>query len=281
MRRMSEPSYKLRSPEGTYAYADPSPSARPDRGDDPFLYGWRWRRSSDGKLRAIPLSYEDLLDPQEGDCVSEDSIHRAVVDMISGILSLRYADQPSVAIWSNLKVAFRIPDVTEGPAPDVYVVEGVRDRGRRRRSFRPEEEPGAILLGVEVVSKSSVKKDYEDLLGIYAKLGMAEYVAVRAKGLYLDGAFEIRLWRRDAKRKRLVEVEPDGSGRFLSEKTGLLFGTGSDGKGLVIFDAAKGERLRAPLEEAAWQRERAVEAERLNREMKAEIERLRAQLRES
>ncbi len=108
-------------------------------------------------------------------------------------------------------------------------------------------------------------------------------------------------------------VRPDEQGRLHSETTGLFFGTGANGCGLEIRDAATGERLRTSDEEAAWQAQarRAIEeraeqeaerarqeaecarqeaerakrearvcraAEQRNREMMAENERLRAQV---
>ncbi|MEE8585517.1 MAG: hypothetical protein V3T83_11765, partial [Acidobacteriota bacterium] len=90
---------------------------------------------------------------------------------------------------------------------------------------------------------------------------------------------------RNPKTKRMNRMRPDRQGRLHSKTTGLLFGTGADGCGLVISDALTGERLRTPDEETAWQAEHAEqeaearrEAEQRNREMMAEIERLRAQL---
>ena len=160
---------------------------------------------------------------------------------------------------------------------------------------------------VEVVSKKSLKKDYKDLLEIYARLGVEEYVAIRPTGLYADGPFEVRAWRRDPKARRLRRIDPDPEGRLRSRTTGLLLDTGAHGWGFRIWDAATGERLRAPEAEEARARrsaeeraeqeaqarraaeeraERAVEArraaedgqrqaEKRSRELEAEIERLR------
>ncbi|MEE8586470.1 MAG: hypothetical protein V3T83_16625, partial [Acidobacteriota bacterium] len=143
---------------------------------------------------------------------------------------------------------------------------------------------------------------------------MEEYIAIRAEELDLEGPFELRGWRRNPKTKRLNRIRPDKQGRLHSKTTGLLFGTGADGCGLVISDAVTGEPLRTSNEEAAWQAQarRAAEeragqqaeraeqeaeraeqeaeraeneaearraAEQRNREMMAENERLRAQLR--
>ncbi len=344
---MTQHAYKMRSTPDSPAIYDPArtggilPAVRlprsDDTGDDPYRYGWRERlvKAPDGseQLRRIPLTYEDTLNPQLGDYVSEDSIHWKTSRNVSGILEMRYEDDPTVAVWGNLKVrtpspkkgsgkkpAKGDPSGIKGPAPDVCVMGGVRDRERRRRSVELEKEPGEIWLAIEVVSGESGEKDYGGILDPYNRLKVQEYVAIDVVGDYLDGPVELQAWRRDAEAKQLLPVPLDPDGRFHSRTTGLLFGTGLGGRGLEIRDAAAGELLRPPLEEAAWQAEarqkaeerarreaearRKVEeekkkaeeekkkaeeekkkaeeekkkAEQRNRDMAAEIERLRAQL---
>jgi hypothetical protein len=177
----------------------------------------------------------------------------------------------------------------------------VRDRDLRRTSFRYGQEPGKVRLVVEVVSKSSVLKDYQDLLAIYGPLGVEEYFAIRPVGFYPDGPFKLRGWRRDPTSGRLRPIRPRADKRLRSQVTGLLFGTGEDGYGLELWDAATGERLRTSDQELAWHaeqteraraearreadraaeaEERAEIAERRNRELRAEIERLKARMKE-
>ncbi len=225
----------------------------------------------------MPLTYRDLLDPQEGDFVAESTIHRDVTEALAGILKYRFRDDPSVAVWRNLKIAFVIPGLTTGPGPDLCVVAGVVDRDRPRKSFRFGEEPGTIRLVVEVVSESSLKKDYEDLLEVYAPLGVEEYVAVRPSGFYSDGPFELKGWRLDGGTKRLRAFAPED--RLHLETAGVLLGTGAKGRGLFLWDAATGERLLTPDEARRTAEERAQQAEERARRAEAEIERLRAGLR--
>ncbi len=245
--------------------------------DDPFYYGWRWETTGDGELRQTPLTYRDLLSPEVGDFIAESTIHHKVTAEVEGILERRYAGEPSVAVWSDLKIAFRIPGLTTGPGPDVCVVEGVVDRDRDRRSFRYGKEPGEVVLTIEVVSSRSKRKDYRDILEIYRRLGVRDYLAIRPIGHYSDGPFELQGWHRDPEGGRLEPILPDGDGRLHLRSVGLLAGTGEEGWGLKIWDAATGERLRTP---AAAEAERAAEAEERAEEMRAELERLRARLHE-
>jgi hypothetical protein len=144
-----------------------------------------------------------------------------------------------------------------------------------------------------------VKKDYQDLLRIYAPMGVEEYVAVQPLGPYSDGPFRLRGWRLDRRTRKLRPIAPDRQGRIPSHTSGLLFGTGQDGWHLTVWDAATGELLEPPEIKAAWQElrieqaeeraeraeERAEKAdERAEREAAArraaeeELERLRAQI---
>ncbi|MCP4661597.1 MAG: hypothetical protein GY856_39860 [bacterium] len=280
---MRRAAYKLRSAMDLPAAVDPVPlpdvvpsTGAPEPDDDeadpcddaetdPYYYGWRerWEKTPDGgeKLYRTPLSYPDLLDPQEGDFIAEDTIHRRVVEDLANILERRYKAEPSVAVWSNLKILFKIPGLTSGPGPDICVVAGVRDRDRQRRSFAYGKEPGELRLVIEVVSKSSLIKDYEDLLKIYAPLEVEEYLAIRPLGFYVDGPFNLRGWRLDPHRGQLVPIAPNPQGRIPSQTTGLVFGPGAEGWGVGIWDAATGERLRTSEEVRALELEARCKAE--------------------
>ena len=182
---MTQHAYKMRSTTDSPAIYDPARAGEilggvrlprnGDIGDDPYRYGWRERceEAPDGslKLRRVPLTYEDTLNPQLGDYVSEDSIHYKTVKIVGGILEMLFKGDLSVAVWCNLKVrtpsprkgsgkkpAKGDPTGAQGPAPDVCVMGGVLDRERRRRSFELEKEPGEVWLAVEVVSEESDPK---------------------------------------------------------------------------------------------------------------------------
>ena len=237
---------------------------------DPQAYGWRYAYATapDGseKLVQVPLTYGDLLDPEEGDFVAESTIHQQLIHDLFDVLKGRYHDEPTTAVWSDLKIAFAIPGLTTGPGPDLFVVEGVEDRDRQRKSFRFGEEPGRIRLVIEVVSEKSHDKDTRDLLEIYSQLGVEEYVAIIPRGDYATGPFELRGWRLGKATRRLRALRLDPERRLHLRATSLVLGTGEDGWGLFLWDAETGERLLTASEE--------------KQAMTAEIERLRARIRD-
>lgn len=258
-----------------------------DDSSDPYYYGFRWayETTPDGseKLVQVPLTYADLLDPQEDDFIAESTIHYRVIHDLNDILTHRYRDRPKTAVWSNLKIAFVIPGLTTGPGPDICVVEGVEDRDRQRKSFRFGEEPGTIRLVIEVVSERSYEKDTRDLLKIYSRLGVEEYVAILPEGSYPTGPFELKGWRLGKATGRLRPLRPAADGRLHLRATNLTVGTGEGGWGLQLWDAATGERLRTPAEAAEKARHEAEQRARkeaaARRAAEAEIERLRARQR--
>ncbi len=267
---MDDPVYKARSSTRSHFFTEPArfletepdgAEREPEDTEDEPDYGHRWVTQPDGSLREVPLTYADLLDPQEGDFIAEDTVHGKVIRNIISILERRYRDESTVAVWSDFKVNVKIRGLTSGPGPDVCVAWGVEDRDRRRRSFDPRKEPGEVRFVMEVVSEKSVEKDHKDILKIYHRLGVEEYIAIRPEGLYPAGPFSLRGWRRNPKTNRLRLIQPDKRGRLSSRTTGLLFGTGEDGWGLKVWDAATGRLMRPSDEEAAVQTELVRHAE--------------------
>jgi len=234
--------------------------------DDPCRLGWRLRsvRLADGssELREEPLTEEDLLDPQMGDHVVQNSWHIATVYMLYDVLTWRYESRPDVFVSSDLKMIWGIPGLP-GPAPDIAVIPGVRDKGRLRRSFKVPQEGTRPALVLEVVSEEPEHQsaDHQKKVRIYERAGIPEYFildppapdACRWTGFRLNAS------------GRYEPIAPDVEGRLLSVTTGLRFGGSPDGRSILLTDAETGERLQTAAETR-------VELARL----KAELDRLKA-----
>ncbi len=237
---------------------------------DPFRYGWRPKYvhlpSGEVVEQEIPLTPEDLLDPELGDVVPQSGEHFDYLLRTVNLLREHYASRPDVFVAGDMKMLWGIPGLAE-PAPDVAVIFGYRPRETPPTSFDVLEEGTRPSLVLEVVSSSDPelwRNDHEKKVEIYRRAGIPEYILLdpprRAtqNRLLLSG-------HRLGIGERYQAIELDGEGRLLSETTNLLFGVDQDGKSLVISDSVTGKRLGTRAE--------SLEAE--NARLRAELERLR------
>jgi colicin import membrane protein len=270
-------------------------SSSPDA--DPFFYGYRLRcvrlPSGEEVEQQIPLTPEDLLDPQPGDVVGQSGPHQKLLRLLVNLLTSYYASRDDVLITSDMKMLWGIPGLSE-PAPDVAVILEVRDKDAERDSFDVVEEGTRPCLIIEVVSSKDAetrRNDYERKVEVYQKVGIPEYLILdpptsRTKRRLLMTGYRLGV---DG---RYRQIAPDAEGSLLSQTTRLLFGVAEDGRTLQVIDVATGEHLLAPEEMAeAWKaaeeqayreaearkaaEERASAAEAENARLRAELERLR------
>jgi len=273
----------------------PSPSS-----DDPFRYGWRPRyvRLPSGEIHEerIPLTAEDLLDPQLGDVVVQGGEHYWLVHQLAGMLKRHFTPREDVYVAADMKMLWGIPGLEE-PAPDIAIIPGVR------RKLVPQPDSWDVLKEgtrpsfiLEVVSSKDSKtrhNDYEEKVRIYKGAGIKEYFILdpplhgTRKRVLLTG---YRLGEGGQYRK----VQPDQHGRLFSETTNLFFVVAEEGRNVHVIDGSTGNRLltqeearRAAEEQAARETEaRWAAEERATREtearkaLEAELEKLRAELKQ-
>jgi len=218
-------------------------------GADPFRYGWRPRyvRLPSGEVteQQIPLTPEDLLDPQPGDVVVQSWLHGDFANMIYEMLKEHFEDHDDVLVTFDVKMLWGIPGLSN-PAPDLSIIRGLRRKiDPARTIFDVLREGARPCLILEVVSPSDPEtrhNDYERKVEIYERARIPEYVIleppqpVNEERLLLTGY-------RLGPDGRYQRIAADSEGRLPSETTGLLFGVAEDGRTLHILDAATGERL--------------------------------------
>jgi Uma2 family endonuclease len=273
---MAEP---LRRPPADWETEPASPGA------DPFRYGWRIRhvRLPSGEVteQQIPLTPEDLLDPQLGDVVVQSVDHYWEAHDVAGPLRDHFTSREDVLVTSDVKMLWGIPDLAE-PAPDVAVIFGIRDKKAKRESFNCVAEGTRPSLVIEVVSSRDAavrRNDYEHKPGIYEEAGVPEYLIFDPPGPLTKNRWLLTGYRLGPGRK-YQPIQPDARGFLPSQMTALLFGVSKDGQALRVVDAATGERLltsqeRKDAQRAAEERAKAAEAE--NARLRAELERYRGQ----
>jgi colicin import membrane protein len=265
--------------------------------DDPFFYGSRWIsvRQPDGSFvdRQIPLTPDDLLDPQLGDQVTQSDQHFELIIYLVNLLKPRFASREDVKVTGDLKMIWRIPGLQE-PSPDVAVIPQIRDKHKDRESFDVQQEGTRPCLIIEVVSSKDAetrRNDYEKKVAIYEQAGIPEYLIYDPPTRFTKGRLLLTGYRLGAG-GRYRRIEPDGRGFLRSETTNLLFGIAGDRRTPLVIDAVTGERLltgEEAVQEAAERERREAAARKVAEERarnesearkaaEAEIARLRAEL---
>jgi Uma2 family endonuclease len=165
---MAEP---IRKMPADWETASSSPNA------DPFFYGYRLRcvrlPSGEEVEQQIPLTPEDLLDPQPGDVVGQSQHHSELRFFLSGLLARHYASRKDVYVAVDMKMLWGIPGLPE-PAPDIAVIQGVREN-EYREDFDVVEEGARPCLIIEIVSSrdsETRRNDYERKVEIYQRVGI-------------------------------------------------------------------------------------------------------------
>ncbi len=220
--------------------------------DDPFYWGSRLVRlptASGARLEEIPLTREDLLDPQEGDIMTHGTLHGLVIRTLADMLD-RFFNTDDVAVFDDVKMLWGIPGLSE-VAPDISVIRGIRDKYRERSSFSVVEEGLRPCLVIEVISPRSVEIDLTDKVEIYRQAGVPEYLIVNI----LKTPVELSGHRLHSTGR----YHRSPRGHWLSRTTGLRFSSGTKAREVVVENSATGERLLTSFEEAAM---RAVAEQR-------------------
>jgi Uma2 family endonuclease len=275
--------------------ADPLRKLPASWSDDPFRYGSRWKsvRLPNGETveEEIPLTPDDLLDPQPGDEVTQSDPHAQVVTTLHEQLKGYYEAVQDIVVFFDMKIEWGIYGLPD-PSPDVTVVRGIPKR-EGRSIYRVVEEKVLPCLIIEVVSYSDAamyRNDHIKKVKLYQRVGIQEYLIVDPP-FPPEDRLKLKGYRL-ASRGRYRRIEPDSQGRLHSETTGLSFVPAEDGRTVGIVNAQTGEWLLTPSEEraarkaaeeraareaetrkAAEERIRSAEAE--NARLRAEIERLR------
>ena len=249
-------------PPARAARERPTPPA-----EDPFPLGWRYRarKNEDGSedIEQVPLTPEDLLNPQEGDVLSDGFAHN------SSVLPLGDAMQ-------------RHHDGTNC-APDIAVIEkedgGKIDTSELERAIKLRDVGARLVFALEAVSTSDKEvenKDIEKNVLRYAAHRVNEYLTYYPiKG----GKAEKLAGRRLPKSGPDYDlIAPDGQERVRSKKLDLFFVIDKASQKLEAYDATTGEKLLTSEEEQAERRKAQAEREQAQAEREqAQAEREQAQ----
>ena len=243
---------------GFDAQRDTSP-ARPQVSDENrFPYGWRYvtRRlpTGDDVYDQIPLTTDDLLNPQEGDQVPQRNEHfQPIVDLVAS-LKTYYANDPTMGVFGDLIMDWGIPGLAK-PAPDITLIPNVKQKDAARGTFKVVQEGTRPCVVMEVMSPGHSGDD-TDKVTIYERAGIAEYFLIKP---HLERELPYYSLRGFRLVKGVYREIPRKTGRLLSRSLQLWLEVADQGRQVRLTEVATGRRLLTQIEtEAARQQEQAA-----------------------
>jgi hypothetical protein len=259
----------------------PPPPERAGEENDPFRFGWRYVRRTEPAgsdiYDEVPLSWKDVLYPEEDDFVVKNPRHLCDVIYCHGTLEFLYRNDPSVVILGDCRIDFGVAGLRP-LGPDVVVLFGVR-RWSRKGTFQVAVEGGRPVLVMEMTSRNSRDHDLAHKPDLFYAAGVQKYVIVdRGR----EGTDSPRLLAYQRGPRGWLHLPAEAPGWFdLAPVCAFL---GLEGDRLRFYEAATGERLldlteltiakeEAEAKTREYAKARAAEEERIH-----ELERqLRAQ----
>ncbi len=233
--------------------------------EDDLGYGSRWieveiagRRT----FKEVPLTEDDLLDPQEGDQVPQTPDHGNALFEAKESLGCFFANQgQDIVVWTDVKMLWKDPTIPQ-VAPDIAVIPGIKDEKNRRKNFDEKKEGTRPVFVLEILSEATAETDRRKKPSIYHSAKVKEYFLLDP----LKEQWKLKGYRLVPGWKKYREIQPDGRGRLLAETLGVRFSIAPPGNDMIAEDAATGEPLRKPIEEWAA---RKAEAEARKAEAEA------------
>jgi hypothetical protein len=248
--------------------------------DDPFRLGYRIADTPDGGTEWVPLTVEDFLNPTPRCEACQDGLHSSTLHSLSGLLKRHFKDQ-NVFLGVDMKMIWHIPGLPE-PAPDLFIVHWIREVPPDQWWFDIVEtglRPSLIIEIVTLLDPDIRRLDYERKVEIYEQAKIPEYLIIAPASRLTD-------WKAELAGYRLGEdglyrkIQPDNRGYLFLETTSLLFAISKDGREVLVIDASKGNRLLTAEEAILAAEERAAREAEARKTLEAELEKLRAALKQ-
>ena len=212
----------------------------------------------------LDVDYDIDYPTSDGKPMAETDVHRdQMVDLIKA-LEFHFEDEPKVYVSGNILMFYEPGNKRKHRSPDVLVTLGIENR--KRDNYKTWEEGKAPDLVFEITSKSTRSEDLGDKKGLYAFIGVREYVIFDPLEEYLEP--KLRLYRRSG--EEFLPVV----GRPLHLQTVNLDLEIVERK-LRLRDSSTGELLLTPEERVEVEHRRAdAETERANAERRRAAEAL-------
>ncbi len=211
--------------------------------NDPYYYGWREvaRTRPDGSeyLESVPLTLEDVLQPQLGDYRVEAPLHDNLRDSLADVFRARTAHDPNALVVANCGIYWDDPD-GEHHVPDLAVFFGLRTRDvvlYERNSYSVREHGVKPRIVVEIVSPHVRDNDVVKKFGIYHREEIPLYVIVDREEDF--GPWEIIGYRYAP--EGYIRLPNDVRGRLWLEDLDIWLG--ADGRQVLCYDGKTDEPI--------------------------------------
>jgi colicin import membrane protein len=197
----------------------PSAARRRSAEPDPFRFGFRFVK---GVSERVPLTPEDLLHPQEGDQITQNSAQDRDVHYLRNLFESRLVDQPDAVVLCDVLVNWGVRDL-RNHSPDLVVFQGVADRDRVWRTFSVVAAGARPMLVIEIVSPDAHdpkvrNNDVVIKVQEYYRAGVPLYILVDQA--VEGGPRRLIGYRRGA--RGYVQMRLDAQGRLLLKPVQLL-----------------------------------------------------------
>jgi Uma2 family endonuclease len=219
-------------------------AAAPD--NDPFRLGWRWVRAgsvngSSGESRRVPLTADDLLHPQEGDQIPENTTQERDRTYLTEVLRLRLGDRPRARVLSDCLVDWGVRGLRRH-SPDISVFDRLRDPAWQGGLFRVAEQRARPVLVIEIVSPDATDPQVRDndvvtKVQQYYRAGVPLCAIIDRE--VEGGPRRLVGYRRG--RGGYVTLPLDDQGRLPLKPVGLLLGLRDNEA--VCYDAVTGQEI--------------------------------------
>lgn len=139
----------------------------------------------------FPLPQEVVYPTSDGRPMAETDVHRQQMTDLIQTLQQHYQGREDVYVSGNLLMFYQEGDNRKHRSPDVMVVFGAQKK--LRDNYKIWEEGKAPDLVFEITSRSTRAEDLGEKKGLYAFLGVQEYVIFDPLEEYLEP--RLRLYR--------------------------------------------------------------------------------------
>ena len=207
-----------------------------------------------------PTDTADLYPDTDGQPMAASDLHLEILIRLLQVLRAYFSEMPGVYVSGDILTYYIEGNPRAVCAPDVLVTFGIGQK--QRHTYKVWEEGKVPDFVMEFSSKTTYQNDLTDKMGLYAGLGIPNYLLYDAEALYLPSP----LMGFQLVEGVYVPIPPGVDGSIHSDILDLDFHIRE--RRLEVYDPVREQWLQTPAEIAEARAETA----------EAEVERLQAEL---